>query len=115
MPRQIVGAEAVAIWKLLNGDDSDTKARYAMLKPEFDSKVVRVLNPPGYAVKVLDRWVRYTRVQLKDVFGCVFIDHLNTKLFVDEWLRDNTTRTYPSFAYLPNINEDISNIHTNVF
>jgi hypothetical protein len=107
--RTIEGEAALTIWKILTSDDSDTKARYAMLKTDFDKTHIRVLNPPGYAVKVGDRWVRYTRANLKDVYSGLYIDRLEKKRFIDEWLKD-TIPTYAGIGYYVNASDCPPNV-----
>jgi hypothetical protein len=95
LPKQI----AVALWKLLKGDTEDCSARYAALKTEFEKDVFRILDPPGYVVNVEGKRVHYTRAQLIDMNSGSFVDSDKKVRFIDQWLRDDSIRTYARMEY----------------
>jgi hypothetical protein len=92
---------ATALWKYLS-EDSATSALsklYVTLKTAFEQNVFRVLDPPGYMVRVCDKWIHYNRAQLTDMNSGIFLDDDKKKRFIDEWLRDETIRTYARMDY----------------
>lgn len=90
---------AAALWKLLNGDTEDCSARYSAMKSEFEKNVFRILDPPGYVVNVDGKRVHYTRAQLIDMNSGSFVDSDKKVRFIDQWLRDDSIRTYARMEY----------------
>ena len=88
---------ATALWKYLTPSNDD---RYDTLKTAFEQNVFRVLDPPGYMVRICNKWVHYTRTQLIDMNSGIFIDDDKKKRFIDEWFRDDSIRTYARMEYI---------------
>jgi len=74
-------------------------SQYEKTKQEFEQKVFRVLDPPGYMVQVRGKWISYTRYQLIDMHSGIFLDAEKKHRFIDWWLRDDNIRTYDALDY----------------
>lgn len=95
---------ATALWKMLAGETASTShdaitERYSLVKSQFERGVFRILDPPGYMVQVCDKWIHYTRAQLIDMNSGVFVDEEKKIRFIDQWLRDDSIRTYARADY----------------
>lgn len=104
---------ATALWKMLSGEGptaDEMTERYERLKMAFEKNVFRILDPPGYMVYVSDKWIHYTRAQLIDMNSGVFVDEDKKVRFIDQWLRDDTIRTYARVGYYVDPAECPSNV-----
>lgn len=93
---------ATALWNMLSHkvvEADEFTARYAAMKTEFETKTFRILDPPGYMTLVNGKWIHYTRPQLIDMNSGHFLDDDKKSRFIDQWLKDDTIRTYASMDY----------------
>jgi hypothetical protein len=65
-------------------------------------------------VFVGDKWIHYSRQQIIDMNSGIFLDENRKIRFIDEWLRDETIRTYDRIGYFVN-NSDCPNKVFNTF
>jgi len=92
---------AIALWNMLSNKPAieDFESRYSSLKTEFEKRTFRILDPPGYMTYINTKWVHYTRTQLLDMNSGMFLDDDKKIRFIDQWLKDDTIRTYASMDY----------------
>lgn len=100
--KRLPKARCERLWKLL-AEEEDEADKLMLLynhrKGEFELNAFRVLDPPGYMVNVGGRWIHYNRQQLLDMNSGIFLDDEKKIRFIDEWLRDDTIRTYDRLGY----------------
>jgi hypothetical protein len=93
------------LWNLVTGEEEDTSEVYVRKKMTFEESSFRILDPPGYMVLIGGKWVHYSRQQLLDMNSGIFLDDARKVRFIDEWLRDETIRTYDRVGYYVNASE----------
>lgn len=90
------------LWKLLADEEDESDKivnQYNLKKTDFEITAFRILDPPGYMVNVGGRWIHYNRQQLLDMNSGIFLDEDKKIRFIDEWLRDDSIRTYDRLGY----------------
>jgi hypothetical protein len=98
LPKQI----ATALWNMLANKivtEDELTARYKTMKVDFEKKTFRILDPPGYMAFVNGKWIHYTRPQLIDMNSGMFVDDDKKCRYIDQWLKDDSIRTYASMDY----------------
>ena len=101
------------LYKLLSDEeDSETivESEYKRIKEEFEKTTFRIRNPPGYMVFIANEWVRYNRHELIDMNSGIFLDSEKKKRFIDEWLKDDSIKTYDKMDYFIDTKEHYKNI-----